>query len=65
MLLTRARMLRLEQETFSRGIPADVLMEAIGAKLARFVPWLPRGTLRRSGGASWSAPRFHATTLRR
>ena len=37
MLLTRARMLRLEQETFSRGIPADVLMEAIGAKLARFV----------------------------
>ena len=37
MLLTRARMLQLEQETFSRGIPADVLMEAIGAKLARFV----------------------------
>lgn len=37
MLLTRARMLQLEQETFSRGIPADVLMETIGAKLARFV----------------------------
>ena len=37
MLLTRAEMQHVEQATFSRGIPADVLMETIGAKLARFV----------------------------
>jgi ADP-dependent NAD(P)H-hydrate dehydratase / NAD(P)H-hydrate epimerase len=37
MLLTRAQMQLLEQQTFDRGISADVLMEAVGAKLARFV----------------------------
>ncbi|MBU3664790.1 MAG: NAD(P)H-hydrate dehydratase [Chthoniobacterales bacterium] len=37
MLLTRAQMQHVEQETFARGITADVLMEGVGAKLARFV----------------------------
>jgi len=37
MLLTREQMQLLEQQTFARGISADVLMEAVGAKLARFV----------------------------
>ncbi len=37
MLVNRAQMQLLEQQTFARGISADVLMEAVGAKLARFV----------------------------
>ncbi|MEX1010103.1 MAG: NAD(P)H-hydrate dehydratase [Chthoniobacterales bacterium] len=37
MLLTREQMQLLEQQTFARGISADVLMEGVGAKLARFV----------------------------
>lgn len=37
MLLTRAQMQHVEHETFARGISADVLMETVGAKLARFV----------------------------
>ena len=37
MLLTREQMQRLEERTFARGISADVLMEGVGAKLARFV----------------------------
>lgn len=37
MLVTRGQMLSVEKRTFDRGIPADVLMEGVGAKLARFV----------------------------
>ncbi len=37
MLLTREQMQLVEQQTFARGISADVLMEGVGAKLARFV----------------------------
>ncbi len=37
MLLTRTQMQLVEQQTFARGISADVLMEAVGAKLARLV----------------------------
>jgi len=37
MLLTRTQMQLVEQQTFARGISADVLMEAVGAKLARFI----------------------------
>ena len=37
MLVTREQMQRLEGQTFARGISADVLMEGVGAKLARFV----------------------------
>lgn len=37
MLLAREQMQLLERQTFARGISADVLMEAVGAKLARFV----------------------------
>ena len=37
MLVTREQMQRLEEQTFARGISADVLMEGVGAKLARFV----------------------------
>lgn len=35
MILSRERMLQIEQQTIARGIPADVLMESAGAKLAR------------------------------
>ncbi|MBJ7259540.1 MAG: NAD(P)H-hydrate dehydratase [Chthoniobacterales bacterium] len=35
MILSRQRMLQVEQQTISRGIPADLLMESAGAKLAR------------------------------
>ena len=46
MLLTREQMQLLEQQTFARGISADVLMEAVGAKLARFVTqFFPRAGL--------------------
>lgn len=37
MLLTRTQMQLVEQQAFARGISADVLMEAVGAKLARVV----------------------------
>ena len=37
MLVTREQMLSVEKRTFDRGIPADVLMEGVGAKLARFI----------------------------
>jgi len=37
MLVTREQMLSVEKRTFDRGIPADALMEGVGAKLARFV----------------------------
>lgn len=37
MLVTRDQMLHVEQDAFARGITADVLMEGVGAKLARFV----------------------------
>lgn len=37
MLVTRDQMLQIEQDAFARGITADVLMEGVGAKLARFV----------------------------
>jgi hydroxyethylthiazole kinase-like uncharacterized protein yjeF len=37
MLLTREQMQLVEQQTFARGISAEVLMEGVGAKLARFV----------------------------
>jgi NAD(P)H-hydrate epimerase len=37
MLVTREQMQRLEERTFARGISAEVLMEGVGAKLARFV----------------------------
>ncbi|MFM8457366.1 MAG: NAD(P)H-hydrate epimerase, partial [Chthoniobacterales bacterium] len=36
-ILTREEMLRLERDTIARGIPAEFLMEAAGAKLARCV----------------------------
>jgi NAD(P)H-hydrate epimerase len=36
-ILSREEMLRLERDTIARGIPADLLMEAAGAKLARCV----------------------------
>jgi hydroxyethylthiazole kinase-like uncharacterized protein yjeF len=35
MILTRERMLQIEQQTMARGVPADLLMESAGAKLAR------------------------------
>ena len=35
MILTRERMLHIEQQTMARGVPADLLMESAGAKLAR------------------------------
>ena len=35
MILTRERMLQIEQRTMARGVPADLLMESAGAKLAR------------------------------
>ena len=35
--MTREQMLSVERRTFDRGIPADALMEGVGAKLARFV----------------------------
>jgi NAD(P)H-hydrate epimerase len=37
MLVTREQMQRLEERTFARGISAEVLMEGVGAKLARFI----------------------------
>lgn len=37
MILSRASMQAVERETIGRGIPADVLMETAGAKLARCV----------------------------
>lgn len=37
MLVNREQMQSIERVTFARGIPADVLMEGVGAKLARFV----------------------------
>jgi len=37
MLVSREQMQAIERATFARGIPADVLMEGVGAKLARFV----------------------------
>ena len=37
MLVSREQMLGIERATLARGIPADVLMEGVGAKLARFV----------------------------
>jgi NAD(P)H-hydrate epimerase len=37
MLVTREQMLSVEKRTFDRGISPDVLMEGVGAKLARFV----------------------------
>jgi NAD(P)H-hydrate epimerase len=37
MLVTREQMQSIEREVFDRGISADVLMEGVGAKLARFV----------------------------
>jgi len=36
-IISREEMLRLERDTIARGIPADLLMEAAGAKLARCV----------------------------
>lgn len=35
MILPRERMLQIEQQTITRGVPADLLMESAGAKLAR------------------------------
>ena len=37
MLVTRDQMRHIEEDAFARGITADVLMEGVGAKLARFV----------------------------
>jgi NAD(P)H-hydrate epimerase len=37
MILTRQEMLEVERCAFARGVSADVLMESVGAKLARFV----------------------------
>lgn len=37
MLVTRGQMLSVEKRTIERGISADVLMEGVGAKLARFI----------------------------
>ena len=37
MLVTREQMQSVEKRTFDHGISADVLMESVGAKLARFV----------------------------
>ncbi|MBE2179553.1 MAG: NAD(P)H-hydrate dehydratase [Chthoniobacterales bacterium] len=37
MILSRQSMQRLEEQTLARGIPAEVLMETAGAKLARAV----------------------------
>lgn len=37
MILSRERMLQIEQQTIARGVPADLLMESAGAKLARCV----------------------------
>lgn len=35
MIVSRERMLQIEQQTIARGMPADLLMESAGAKLAR------------------------------
>ncbi|MFZ9932604.1 MAG: NAD(P)H-hydrate dehydratase [Chthoniobacterales bacterium] len=35
MILSRQRMLQVEEQTIARGVPADLLMESAGAKLAR------------------------------
>lgn len=37
MVLTRQQMQEVERCAFARGVSADVLMESVGAKLARFV----------------------------
>jgi hydroxyethylthiazole kinase-like uncharacterized protein yjeF len=37
MLLTRTQMQLVEQQAVARGVSSDVLMEAAGAKLARFI----------------------------
>lgn len=37
MILTRQQMQEVERCAFARGVSADVLMESVGAKLARFV----------------------------
>lgn len=37
MILSRQQMLEVERCAFARGVSADVLMESVGAKLARFV----------------------------
>jgi NAD(P)H-hydrate epimerase len=43
MIVSRQTMLSIEQETLGRGIPAEVLMETAGAKLARcVVQFFPR-----------------------
>jgi len=43
MILSREHMLQIEQHTIARGVPADLLMESAGAKLARCaVQFFPR-----------------------